>query len=328
MDPIFSSDVFALESLTASINQASYRPRHISRMGLFEEQGIATTHAVIEREGRELALVPAKPRGAPGQVVGADKRDAVRFEAVHLPTVATVLADEVQNVRMFGSADSHQALDMVVKARLAKMAARLEATSEYHRVGAIRGKIFDADRSTVLVDLYAAFGIEQPTLSFALADGATDIRGKCLDVLEMIEDGLGETLFDGVAVICGSSFWRKLTAHQSVRETFLYQEGQKLRADGRDALYFGGITFERYRGGVGAAPFIPPTKAYAVPLGAPDMFITRFAPADYNEAVGTLGLPMYSSSEELPHGKGVTLEAQSNPIHLNTRPQAVIELSE
>ncbi len=95
-----------------------------------------------------------------------------------------------------------------------------------------------------------------------------------------------------------------------------------------DVFSFGGCNFERYRGGVGDTPFVPATRAYAIPMGADELFISRFAPANYADTVNTLGLPMYSSSEPMRHNKGVELEGQSNPIHLCTRPQAVIELRE
>jgi hypothetical protein len=44
------------------------------------------------------------------------------------------------------------------------------------------------------------------------------------------------------------------------------------------------------------------------------------------ETVNTLGIPYYSRSETLPFGKGVAGEAQSNPLHLCTRPRALIRL--
>ncbi|MNR58211.1 hypothetical protein D3C85_1791520 [compost metagenome] len=56
------------------------------------------------------------------------------------------------------------------------------------------------------------------------------------------------------------------------------------------------------------------------------MFITRFAPADHVDAVGTMGLPYYTSLELLKHGKGVDMLSQSNVLNLNTRPAAVIRL--
>lgn len=324
----FDSDIFSLQSLTAAINEVPYQPRRIGEMGLFDEEGIMTTSVVVEKQGHQLGLVPAKERGAPGQVVGGDKRTGITFSAVHLPTVATIMADEVQNVRSFGSEDQAQALQTVVNARLAKMAQRLEVTAEFHRIGAIRGQLLDADASTVLLNLYTAFDVSQETVNFVLDTATTKVQEKCLDVLEKIETGLGDLAFTGVTVFCGSSFWRKLIGHAKIEEAYKYQQSERLRADGREAFSFGGMTFERYRGGVGGTPFVPATKAYAVPMGASDLFITRYAPANYADTVNTIGLPMYASTDELGHNKGVELEGQSNPIHLCTRPQAVIELNE
>lgn len=325
---IFESDVFTLQSLTAAINEAEYKPRRLGELGIFNEQGVATTTVMIERDGAQLGLVPAKQRGAPGTVVGASKRTGVTFAAHHLPTVANILADEVQNVRAFGSEDGTEAVQAVVNKRLGTMAAKLDVTHEYHRIGAVKGQILDADGTTVLVDLYGAYGLTQKVIPMALATAGTDVQMKCLDVLEAIEDGLGDLFFSGALVLCGKSFWRKLISHEKVRESYMYQQSERLRADGRESFSFGGLNFERYRGNVGGQAFVPDTEAYAIPMGTDELFISRFAPADYMSAVNTLGLPLYSSSELLKHGKGVELEAQSNPIHLCTRPQAVIKLKE
>jgi hypothetical protein len=89
---------------------------------------------------------------------------------------------------------------------------------------------------------------------------------------------------------------------------------------------FGGIYWERYRGGGNVK--VPDTEAYATPEGVMDLHITRFAPGDYMDTVNTLGLPFYSSAHMLDHNKGVELEAQSNPAHLSTRPKANIKLLE
>ena len=325
---LFDSDVFSLQSLTAAINDVEFKPRRLGELGLFNEQGVATTTVMIEREGTQLSLVPATQRGAPGTVVGATKRNGVTFSAHHLHTVANVLADEVQNVRAFGSEDGAEAVQNVVNSRLSTMAARIDVTHEYHRIGAVKGLILDADGKTPLVDLYGAYGLTQKVIPMGLGVEATDVQLKCLDVLEAIEEGLGAMFFAGALVLCGKSFWRKLISHKAVRESYMYQQSERLRADGRESFSFGGLTFERYRGNVGGIAFVDDTEAYAIPLGTEELFITRFAPADYMSAVNTLGLPLYSSSEPLKHGKGVELEGQSNPIHLCTRPQAVIKLKE
>jgi len=324
---IFDSDIFTMSSLTASINEVTYTPSQIGSLGIFEAEGISTTSLVIEKDGDTLGLVESKPRGAPGTVVGANKRTGVSFQAAHLPTTATVLADEVQNVRAFGSEDSEQAVQTVVNRRLAKMARRIDLTHENHRLGAIKGQVLDSDGATVLYDLFTAFGVSQQIVAMAMDTATTDMQGKALDIHEKVEDALGGLSYTGITVPCGKSFWRKLIGHKAVKDAYArYQDGARLRDDPRDGFMFGGIFWERYRGG--GSVIIADTEAYAVPTGVMDLFITRFAPADYMDAVNTLGLPFYSSSEALKHGKGVELEAQSNPAHLCTRPRACIKLTE
>jgi len=324
---IFDSDIFTMSSLTASINEVTYVPSQIGEAGLFEAEGISTTSLVIEKDGDTLGLVESKPRGAPGTVVGADKRTGVSFQAAHLPTVATVLADEVQNVRAFGSEDGEQAVQTVVNRRLAKMARRIDMTHEHHRVGAIMGQVLDSDGTTVLYDLFTAFGMTQKTVEMKLDTATTDVQGITLDIHEAVEDALGGLSYTGITVRCGKTFWRKLIAHKAVKDAYArYQDGARLRDDPRDGFMFGGIFWERYRGG--GSVKIADTEAYASPEGVMDLFITRFAPADYNDTVNTLGLPFYASSEVLRHNKGVELEAQSNPAHLCTWPKANIKLFE
>lgn len=327
MPTVFDSDIFTMASLTASINEVDYVPSQLGSLGLFEADGISTTSLVIEKDGDSLGLVDSKQRGAPATVVGASKRTGVSFQAAHLPTVATVLADEVQNVRAFGTEDGEQAVQSVVNRRLAKMARRIDLTHEHHRLGAMMGKVMDSDGTTVLYDLFQSFGMTQQSVSMKLNTETTDVQGMALDIHEKVEGALGGLSYTGITVLCGKSFWRKLISHKLVKEAYArYQDGSQLRADPREGFMFGGIFWERYRGGGSVS--VPDAEAYAVPTGVMDLFITRFAPGDYMDAVNTLGLPLYSSAEMLKHGKGVELEAQSNPAHLCTRPKACIKLKE
>nr|WP_257835026.1 major capsid protein [Burkholderia glumae] len=302
-------------------------PGRIGTLGLFEEDGITTTTIQIERDGDTLSLVAAGQRGSPAAVVEGSKRSMIPFNTVHLPQRATIKADEIQNLRAFGSETELEALQTVVNRRLAKMRRQLDATHEFHRIGAIKGAVLDADGKTVLIDLLKYFGIEQTVIPFEVGKADTEIRQKCVTVQDAIEDALGATTYNGVRVLCGREFWNKLIVAKSVKETYLASVmAAQLRGDARDAFDFGGCTFERYRGRVGDIGYVADDEAHAVPEGVPELFITRFAPADYVEAVNTTGLPYYAKQELMDFGKGVEIEAQSNPIHLCTRPKAIVKL--
>lgn len=324
---LLNDDAFSLSSLTAAINDTLFVPARIASLGLFEEEGVTTTTVQIEKDGETLALVESKPRGGSGQVVLGTKRKMIPFNTVHLPERATITADEVQNLRAFGKETELEALQALVDKRLTKMRRQLDATHEFHRIGAIKGQILDADGESVLVDLYSQFGLKQQTLAFKL--GATDtFRQKVADLLDLIEDALGALPFAGVRVLCGRAFWRWLIELDDIKATYLNtQMAAALRGDPRDTIDFGGVTWERYRGRIGSVGYIDDNEAYAVPEGVPDLFITRFAPADYMEAVNTNGLPYYAKQENMRFDKGTEIEAQSNPIHLCTRPRAVIKLT-
>src|SRR5690606_35267090 len=126
---LFESDAFSLMSLTAAINEAPHKPGLLGALGLFEEEGISTTHFDVEVEKSTFMLVPAQPRGAPGQPKGGNARSLIAFRTTHLPQRSTILADSVQNVRAFGSENELEGIETVRNQRLAKMRGDLDRKS-------------------------------------------------------------------------------------------------------------------------------------------------------------------------------------------------------
>ncbi|NAN55265.1 major capsid protein [Pseudomonas protegens] len=324
---IFNDDAFSVSSLTAAINDQEYLPGRISSLGLFQEEGITTLTVQIEKDGDTIALVPAGERGTSGLVVSGSKRNLIPFNTVHLPQRFAIKADEIQGIRAFGTRSELQSVQDVVNKRLAKCRRQLDVTHEFQRMGALNGQILDADGKTVLLDIYKTFGVSRKRMPMGLNDPATEIRVKCGEALDLQEDALGSITSTGARAFCGKNFWPKLIAHAKVKETFVNtQQAAALRGDARESFEFGGIVWERYRGKVAGVSFVHDDKALLVPEGVPDLYISVFAPADYMETVNTEGLPYYSKIEPMPFGKGMAGEAQSNPLHLCTRPLAQILL--
>ncbi|GLO24179.1 MULTISPECIES: major capsid protein [Pseudomonas] len=325
---IFEDDAFGVAALTAAINEQEYVPGRLAALGLFEEEGVSTLTVQIEKDGDKLALVPSGERGTSGLVVGGSKRILLPFNTVHLPQRFSIRADEIQGIRAFGTQTELQAVQDVVNRRLGKARRQLDATHEFHRMGAINGKVLDADGSTVLLDIFERFGVSRQSMSMGLNDPDSNVQVQSVEALDMQEDALGAATTSGARAFCGKTFWKKLIAHGSVVETYKgSQQAAALRGDGREAFEFGGIAWERYRGKVGGVSFIADDEARLVPEGVPELFLSVYAPADYMETVNTEGLPYYSKLEVMPFGKGVEGEAQSNPLHICTRPRAIIRLT-
>ncbi len=217
---IFNDDAFSLVSLTAAINEQDYKPGRLGELGLFEESGISTTTAIVESQGSILRLLSSKERGAPGTQAKDGKRKVRSFVIPHIPHDSTVLADEVQNVREFGSEDALKGVQSVVNGRLMQMSGNHELTLEHLRLGALKGVIVDGDGSTVLYNLFDEFGVTQQTHSFKFSDKTTDVRIQGVKARRKVESALGAHPYSGLRALCGANFYDGLVGHEQTKEAY------------------------------------------------------------------------------------------------------------
>lgn len=327
---IFNNDAFRVSQLTQTIVDIPQVPTQLGDEGLFTEYGISTPTMMIERKGKSLSLVPTAPRGAPGEPVALGGRKLIPVAGVHLPQTGSVLADEVYGVREFGSETAVMQVQALVREKLTVMKEKLDLTLEHMRVGALKGQVLDADGATVLWDMYDIFGFTQDIHYFDIAAGnsSVDLKVKCQLLKRAIKEKLGGRSMSRVRVKCSEGWFDKFTGHNNMKAAWgKWQDGAYLRQDQSEADFeFAGVVFQIYSGGTSAGDFIPDGEAYAYPEGVPRMFQTAYCPADYMETVNTIGSPYYAKQERMKFDRGVELESQSNPIMLNTLPEAVIKL--
>lgn len=324
---IFNDDAFSVVSLTKAIEDTPFVPGRVGQLGIFSEEGVSTTSISIEKIGSTVSLVPAASRGSSGRPMGNDKRQMIPFTATHLPQRASILADEVQNLRAFGSESEVETAQRLMNRKLAKMRRDLDTTIEYQRIGAIKGSILDSDGSTELLNLHTAFGTSVTSHNLVLGTAGTPVRNKVIEARRKMEAALGGLTYSGARVLCSASFFDALVGHAKVEAAFdRYMNGEFLREDQRGGFYFAGVFWEEYRGQVGATKFIADGEAWMVPEGVPDLFVTNYAPADYMETVNTLGQAYYAKQEPKDFNKGIDVETQSNPIHICTRPAVPVKL--
>jgi hypothetical protein len=185
----------------------------------------------------------------------------------------------------------------------------------------------------------AEFGVTQKSVDFVLGTATTDVKAKAREVVSYFEDNLqGETM-TGVHVFASPGWYEKFIGHAKVEETFKYYDGANnlLRQDVRRGFPFHGLTIEEHRGAASylqedgtyeTRKFIPDGEAIAVPLGTSDTFRTFFGPADFIDAVNTLGEEIYvRQAMDTEFNRWVKLHSQSNPIPLVTRPKLIVRLT-
>ncbi|MDR1063244.1 MAG: major capsid protein [Azoarcus sp.] len=324
-------DLFTVTALTDAVTRLPVAPGQLGATGLFAEKGIRTTSIAIELRNGRLVLIPNVSRNAEAPVVAGGRRGVVTLTACHLPAAGALLPEDIQDVRAFGKESTDSGLEAqasVINDKLAALKADIEATREWHRIGALRGQVLDADASTVLYDLYDTFDVAQQTANVAFSTATTNVRKAVLDAKRGIEKKLGGVVVRGIKAFCGSAFFDALTAHPKVEAAFdNWQAAEdRLAGDQRGGFTYGGVTFIEYAGEVNGVPFIPADKAILYPDAA-GVFVTYNAPANYNEAVNTVGQSYYAKSEPRKMGKGWDIEVQANPLTLCLYPEAVVELS-
>ena len=326
---VFNSEPFKVSTLTAAINERPYLPGTLRNMGLFESDGINTLTVDIERLKGVLKLVPTSARGGPGHKHQGEKRTMKRLSIGHLQVDDFLSADEILGVREIGSATALKTLQAEVLSRAGAIADNFMMTRENWYMGAVNGKVMDADGTTELWNMFDEFGVTEPTqVDFVLGTDATKIKTLCNQVLRTIQTALGAAPYTTVVGLCGDNFFDKLHEHPAVKgdaNSFIEKEQWSNLAGPWSYIRYGKILWINYRGADdGNGPSIATNKVRFFPVGVPGLFIERFGPADYVETVGTKGLPLYTRTKVAESGKGVDIEVQTNPIVLCTRPGVLV----
>ena len=241
--------------------------------------------------------------------------------------------EDLQDVRAFGSTEPIS-VAAVYNDKMQQLKDNLAATMEFHRLGAIKGVVLDADGTTVLHDIFNTFGATKKTLDISFpktaADDANPILTSILKAKRHVEAAMGGTPFDHIECIIGSDAYDMLTSHKLVREYFERWLSNRENFGNNDyrkrGFPYGGLTFVERSDVVGGQTMVAAKKGHVYPVG-PGIFKQYHAPADWMETVNTIGLEYYARMDEKPKGRGFDLEVQSNPLTLCTYPEALVELT-
>ncbi|MDR2946714.1 MAG: major capsid protein [Candidatus Adiutrix sp.] len=333
MSQITHPNLFTVAELTTAVNKLPLMPLRLS--GLFKQTGVRTTAVALDIQQGRIVLVQNTDRRSNPEHLGGrgSTRSTKMLQAAHLPLADTILPDDIQDVRDFGSAEP-MGPETVINDRLQTLKNSVEMTVEHHRLGAVKGVVYDADGSTVLHNLYNIFGVPKKTVDIAFPD---NVPIKTNPLLKAILDGKrhAEQKCGGLPItrfeaLVGSDFYDALTGHELVREAFeLWQANQQNWGDNdyrRRGFTYGGVTWIEASEVVNGRPVVEKSKAHMYPV-APGVFETFYAPANWMETVNTVGLPFYAQMWARDGQRGYELEAQSNPLCVCTFPETLVEFT-
>ncbi len=326
------ADLFTVATLTKAINTLPVPSTILGDSGLFKTEYTKNLYVVVESINGRLVLVENTNRRDEPKSIDGKKRTRRVFEIPHLPKKDVLHPDDLQ-IATFGESTEIEEQSKVINNKLQYLKNDIEATKEYHRVGAISGLILDADGTSVIYDLYKEFGVKQISMSLDLDNPNADVRGNIIKMKRASQKKLGGAIVKGWKCYCSSELFDKLTAHPNVQKAYAnYAEASdKIGGDNREGFEFGGVTWIEYEVEIMTITgkivrYIKEGVGRLVPV-VEDLFKTVYAPANYNETVGTLGKEIYAKAEPRDMGKGWNVESQSNPLMLCTQPDALIEVT-
>ncbi len=297
--PLSNESHFGVVPMTEAINKLPATTTILRSLGLFAPLPITTTSVRIEERDGTLSLVPNVPRGSQGQSVAPKPRQVHSFEVTHLPKQDVVMADDVQNVRAFGTQNKAETVAELVNDKLQDQKGDLEYTREHLMLGAIKGRLLDADGS-VIVDLYDRFKVKPTKFDIKLSDDKT-LVGQDMDTIKraLRKHLKGESL-NGYYVLCGQEFYSDLIHHASIRKLYeFYKTNTFVDKQTHESFSHQGVTYVCYDHEFASGEKLADNEAKLVPKGTRKMFKEAFAPANMTKTVNTKGKPYYASREKL-----------------------------
>ena len=332
----FTNREFAAEELTLAMSVFPNFYTMVTDMGIFGDPiPLSTTYVSLEIEDHVLNLLPASERGGPASQGTRGRRKKKLFEVPFTPHEDSIKVGDLQNLRAFGS-KAPMMLEQQVNRKLLTMAMKHQITHEWRRVGALCGKILDADAS-VMIDIFDEFDVEEKVEFFGAA-GSTSQH--CRNIWRHMEDNLDGEVMTGVVALCSPEFMDMLLEDVDVKKA--YDSFQAALAglpnpqlyDVRRYFPYQNISFIEYRGVASAVAqdgtktarkFIPAGTARFFPLGTITSAFSCVAPGDFIECYNMPGQLYYAKAAPVRFDRGVDLHTQSSFLPLWTRPKLLVK---
>ncbi|NDW35407.1 major capsid protein [Salipiger sp. PrR007] len=334
---IFKGDGFSAMTLGDSIRVVPNQWGLVSGMGVFAAKPIRGTKFSVEMINGVIQLVNSSERSTPLPGASTRKGKLVDFSTKRFGLKARITADDIDNIRAYGSeTELKQAQDEVMERQI-ELRGSLDITREYHRVCALQGIVLDADGSP-LWDLYDKFEISRKSVDFTLGSGTTDLAAKCREVTRHVRTNLKGDVMTGVMGLIHPDYTDKLMGHADFKDRYKYFQntsgGDPLRDDKSDGFEFGGITWKEYLGEadvpqedgtVVTRNFIPEAEASFFPVGTRQTFRTFNGSPDYVGLANTPGQEFYSKViYDRDEERFVDVEAMMQNAQICTRPAVLV----
>ena len=330
---IFNGDGFSLTALNSTVDKVDYAPGMLAQF--FVKEPTTQRAFWIDRREATLDLVPATPDGSPPIERQKDTRDMVNLHSVRLAKGRNVTAAEVAGLRAFGTESEQDQVMRVYDRYRGLVRSDIEATLELHRLGALQGRLYDAD-GRLHYNYFTQFGETEPaSTNWNLTVNTFDPRdaaGKLKRLLLRKAKGLfGQNV--QIVVLAGDNWFDALIGNAKLRETYLNisnRDSEMMRSNmAFDEITVSGVRFINYRGTDDNDEIaIGVNDAFAFVTGVGALVHAVTPSNEFIPFIGSFGQEFYAMNLRDPSGRDafVKYEEYSYPLLLNKRPEATQRL--
>ncbi len=331
LSDIFNQRPFQAVELTAAIDQIDYVPSPLGGMGerLFPTRRVRTRTIAIAKRNNRYEMVPTSPIGAPPVEWEPKGRDIRPFVTRRLAKGTTILAESLQGILSLPMMEQVSSVQQELADRARDIREDMDLTQENMRLGALMGRVYDADGS-LLDDWYQNWGEAEPAaVEFNLDVTTTNVRAKCQLVRRRMKNLSKGGWVDGrteVHALADSTFFDALITHPMVEKYWMgYQAGQTdLRGEApADEFRFGGITWHDYRSADDGSTLTPLAEGQVqfFPVGGRDVFERYLAPAEFIPFINRPGQEIYAMTiPDRDRQAWVRFECYVYPLYVCLRP--------
>jgi hypothetical protein len=350
---IFRSDGFTVASLDRVVKSINFVPGAIGRLGVFTPRPVRTRSIEIMQDQETLRLIPTTEIGAPAVQQARDSGLITNIRTYRLAKDDRVEGHELQDILANYQNPNDTGLlrdaTTLIYQRIAKLKQEWAMTAEYHMLGALQGKIIDADGTSVVRDYFAAFNVTQSafvSVDFANLSAQKFNQYWVDNFTRPITRALKDRIMPGgnadIVALVGDNFWAALMTHPGFYNAVIVAQQSNallLSAQNRDAstpfannawqqISFGGVTWINYLGtDDGTTIAINTNQAIFFPRGVQDVFRQYMGPGESVKLANQMGEPWYVFVQPDPRdqmAEYVDIALRSYPLFAAIFPQVLL----
>ncbi|MFH1136574.1 MAG: major capsid protein [Pseudomonadota bacterium] len=332
-------NLFKIRTLTAAVN-AMPAPAMVVYNRLFRQRAhlVPSSRMAVDIRAGSERILQSIAVDADAAVTTKTNRRVITLEAPRLAEKRTISAASMEDIRKLGDQVRVESLADRIREELQDMRNETDRTMEFWAANAIKGKIYDADLTKVLVD-YNLPSSHDITLSgtgdeLYWDNASSDPSAALRDLKLLIEDDCGTTITGWLAFL-GSGVMNALLGHQKIRELLAQERGRAVAESGRverlsevDLVEYNGSFIDssgtRRR-------FIERNEIVLIGL-CPDLVDCPFAPVVNTKAPGGVGnvdengrgVMFFAFSWDKDDGSARWIQVETRPLPVLQRPGAVV----